>query len=73
MIVIADTSVVSNLATIGRAGLNLTGILGVLLQAKAQGLIPAVRPCIEDLQGKARFWLHQRVLDECLLNAGELP
>jgi predicted nucleic acid-binding protein len=56
-----------------RLGLNLTGLLGVLLQAKARGLISSVRPCIEELQLKARFWMRQDVLNDCLRRAGELP
>jgi predicted nucleic acid-binding protein len=56
-----------------RLGLNFTGILGVLLQAKAQGLIPAVSTCLEDLRFKARFWIHQSVIEDCLLKAGEQP
>jgi predicted nucleic acid-binding protein len=56
-----------------RLGLNLTGLLGVLLQAKATGLITSVRPCIEELQVSARFWIRQDVLDDCLQKAGEMP
>ncbi len=49
-----------------RYGLQVQGILGVLLRAKAQGLIPAVRPLLEALVNDAGFWttnnLYQRIL-----------
>ncbi|MFP4100536.1 DUF3368 domain-containing protein [Coleofasciculus sp.] len=49
-----------------RYGLRVQGVLGVLLRAKAQGSIPAVRPLLDALVNEAGFWitdnLYQRIL-----------
>jgi len=49
-----------------RYGLQVQGILGVLLRAKNQGLIPVVRPFLDALINEAGFWmtnnLYQRIL-----------
>ena len=36
-------------------GINITGLLGVLIQAKKQGLIPAIKPLIDQLTTQANF------------------
>lgn len=50
-----------------RAGLRVTGVLGVLLRAKVNCQIPAVKPEIDALRARARFFvssdLERRVLD----------
>lgn len=38
-----------------RLGLTFVGVLGVLLGAKAKGLIPAIRPVTDALQQRAGF------------------
>lgn len=47
-------------------GLRTIGILGILLQAKSAGILPAVGPILDDLERDAGFWisapLRQRVL-----------
>ena len=49
-----------------RYGLRVQGVLGVLLRAKAQGMIPLVRPLLDSLVNDAGFWmtnnLYQRIL-----------
>lgn len=49
-----------------RLKLQYTGVLGVLIEAKGQGLILAVKPLLDDLRNQAGFWiaepLYQRVL-----------
>lgn len=52
-------------------GILVTGLLGVLIRAKKQGLIPAIRPEIDRLVVTADFWLGQHIIDEALILAGE--
>ena len=40
-----------------RTGFAVTGVLGVLLRAKRAGNIPAIRPEIDMLRSKARFFI----------------
>jgi predicted nucleic acid-binding protein len=48
-------------------GLHVIGLLGVLLEAKKRGLVPALRPVVDDLIHRAGFWvssdLYQRLLE----------
>ena len=50
-----------------RLGLRVTGVLGVLVEAKHQHLLAAVRPVLDALRDEAGFWisddLYRRVLD----------
>lgn len=50
-----------------RLGIRVVGVLGVLVEAKQKGLLPAVRPVLEDLLEKAGFRisadLYRRVLE----------
>jgi uncharacterized protein len=55
-----------------RLGIRPTGVLAVLVKAKAEGLIPLVGPLIVQLQEKIRFRLSQQVRDDVLRQAGEL-
>lgn len=52
-------------------GLNLTGILGVLLEAKQSGLIPAVKPLVIDLVRKANFRIDDHLFRKVLALASE--
>lgn len=52
-------------------GLNVTGLLGVLLQAKKQGLIPAVKPLIDQLIAKADFRVSSQLYALILQSANE--
>ena len=40
-----------------RLGLKVIGLLGLLLQAKANGLLPAVSPELDALRNEAGFWI----------------
>lgn len=51
-------------------GLSVIGTIGILLAAKRQALIPAVRPSIEALTD-AQFFLSPRLLRAVLVEAGE--
>lgn len=53
-------------------GLRLTGTLGLLLDAKQAGLVPAVGPLLDQLQA-LRFRLAQHTRIAVLKLAGELP
>jgi predicted nucleic acid-binding protein len=55
----------------GRRGLVLIGVVGVLLEAHAKGLVGEVRPLLDDLGRRAGFWLSDRVRREILKSAGE--
>jgi hypothetical protein len=54
-----------------RAGLRVTGVLGVLLRAKTDGQIPLIKPDIEALRTQARFFLSARLQEKVLAIAGE--
>jgi hypothetical protein len=54
-----------------RFGLKFTGILGVLTEAKSKGLIPAVKPIMDDLRLKAGFWISESLYQRVLQAAGE--
>ncbi|MDF5728643.1 MAG: DUF3368 domain-containing protein [Rhizonema sp. PD38] len=53
-----------------RLGLRVTGILGVLLAAKQQGLIPLIQPLLDDLIANG-FWIREQLYAELLQLAGE--
>lgn len=54
-----------------RLGLRFIGLLGMLVEAKHRSLISAVRPIMNDLIGKAGFWIGQELYDYILQVAGE--
>ena len=53
-----------------RLGLQVTGLLGIVLAAKQQGLIPLVQPIIDDLRANC-FWIRDALYAEVLRLAGE--
>jgi hypothetical protein len=40
-----------------RLGLDSVGILGILIQAKKNGLLQEIGPVLDDLESKAGFWI----------------
>lgn len=54
-----------------RQGLRITGILGILLAAKQQSLIPEVCPIMNALIQQANFRISSRLYSEMLQLAGE--
>ena len=54
-------------------GLRVTGLLGILILAKEEGLIPAVEPWVERLQDEAGCWFHANLIHEVLRAVGERP
>lgn len=54
-----------------RLNLRYTGILGILLEAKSQGLIPLVKPLLDALIERAGFWMSHSLYNRTLELAGE--
>lgn len=48
-----------------------TGTLGCLVQARRQGIIPAIRPLLQKLRTQARFWISEALETRVLHDAGE--
>ena len=55
-----------------RLGLKTVGVVGVLLEAKARGLIAEVGPLLERLRQDAGFFLSDRVIHEARAFCGEV-
>ncbi len=51
-------------------GLNVAGSVGVLLRAKREGILSAVRPCLEMMRSHG-IWLSERLISFALREAGE--
>lgn len=54
-----------------RLGLNVIGLLGMLLVAKRQGLISAVRPVMDELISQANFRIGSQLYARIIQAAGE--
>ncbi|MBN3896321.1 MAG: DUF3368 domain-containing protein [Nostoc sp. NOS(2021)] len=54
-----------------KLGVPITGLLGILLVAKHRGLIPIVKPVIDDLMTEAGFRVSIQLYTEILNAAGE--
>lgn len=54
-----------------RLGVDHIGLLGVLIQAKHDGMIPAVAPVMDDLMTRAGFWIGKKLYDRVLQAANE--
>ncbi len=57
--------------TAQRMGLRVVGVVGVLLDAKAHGVVDAVRPHLEALRQQAGFYLSESLYQSALALAGE--
>lgn len=53
-------------------GINITGLLGVLIQAKKQGLIPAIKPLIDQLITQANFRVNRQLYTVVLQASNEI-
>ncbi|MGC1393575.1 MAG: DUF3368 domain-containing protein [Coleofasciculaceae cyanobacterium] len=51
-------------------GVQVIGLLGILLAAKQQGFIPTVQPVLDDLMEQG-FWIREQLYAEILQLAGE--
>ena len=54
-----------------RLGLRRIGLVGVVLAAKRDGLIPSARPLLDDLVHRAGLWVGDDVFRDALDAAGE--
>lgn len=54
-----------------KLGLVVGGVLGILLQAKARGLLPTVRPALDDLRQRAGFYVSDPLYRHILVVAQE--
>lgn len=54
-----------------RLGLVPVGIMGILLQAKTLGLVPAIRPLLQNLRDNTGFFISETLLNEVTRRAGE--
>jgi predicted nucleic acid-binding protein len=55
-----------------KSGLKRVGIVGILLRAKAAGLVPALNPIFDSLQRDANFWISKSLREEISRRAGEM-
>jgi predicted nucleic acid-binding protein len=53
------------------AGLQITGLLGVLAEAKISGALSSVKPVLDDLIRDAHFWIGQELYTAVLTELGE--
>lgn len=56
-----------------RLGVEVTGSLGVLVRARHQKLIPALRPLVLRLRNETNFHVAGMLLDSVLTELGEPP
>ena len=54
-----------------REGLQVVGLLGVLIQAKHKGLIPAIKPLMDELRSVAGFRIAEPLFQKILSQVGE--
>ena len=54
-----------------RFGLTTRGTVGLLLLARQERLIPAVKPLLQTLRDQHHFWIHKTILEMALREAGE--
>ncbi|MCX7112252.1 MAG: DUF3368 domain-containing protein [Proteobacteria bacterium] len=54
-----------------RMGVRHIGLLGILIEAKRQGLIAAIKPMLDELKTKAGFWIAPPLYARVLEAAGE--
>lgn len=52
-------------------GLLSIGVLGILVQAKALGLLPVIKPLLDQLHHQARFWIAPALMQHVLSSVGE--
>ena len=52
-------------------GLTTIGVAGILVRARAGGLLTAIGPVFEQLEQKANFWLGPQIRAEALRTVGE--
>lgn len=53
-------------------GLDVTGLLGILAEAKKRRVIAACAPLLDDMIGRAGFWIGERLRSDYLRALGEI-
>lgn len=56
-----------------QAGLQVTGVLGILIAAKQNDFIQEVKPLLDTLLDRVGFWVDAQLYAKVLRAAGELP
>lgn len=56
----------------GIFGIPKTGVIGILIRAKAEGLIPSLGPELDKLRIRAGFWIARELYRKALASVGEL-
>ncbi|MER3433540.1 MAG: DUF3368 domain-containing protein [Leptolyngbya sp. ERB_1_1] len=54
-----------------KEGLEITGLVGVLLEAKSKGFLSNIKPIVDDLMTQARFRISSQLYAEILRLAGK--
>lgn len=70
----ADALIIDELKGRNKAeqvGLRIIGLLGTLVEVKKEGLIPAVKPLMDDLVSKAGFKIRPALYQQVLKISGE--
>lgn len=68
-LVLLDERIARKIAS--RSGLRLTGVLGILVEAKRKKIIPLVKPLLDAIVAKAGFWIGKALYEAVLQEAGE--
>jgi predicted nucleic acid-binding protein len=58
-------------AVANRFNLRFTGLMGILIEAKQKGHIPAIKPVIDRLRTEANFWISEPLYKQVLQTANE--
>ena len=54
-----------------KLGLRVSGLMGILIRAKQDGLIADVKPLLLRLRDEAEFWLSEELIQQVLKTVGE--
>jgi len=52
-------------------GLSVTGVIGVLINAKSQNFIDSVHPYLDQLREEANFYISEKVYQQAMALSGE--
>ncbi len=52
-------------------GLQVVGVIGILIEAKQRGLLQQIRPVLDALRNQAGFWMKDSLYERVLRDAGE--
>lgn len=55
-----------------RLGVDVTGILGILLRAKERQFVPSVKTVLDEMMTRAGFWVDEELYSTILARANEL-